>query len=47
MIFVVLFFAFEMEEWYTRTKLPALCLGFRKGQFWIATGSIHYKYFLT
>jgi len=33
-------FAFEMKEWYTRTKKPAPFLGFRKGQLWITTGSI-------
>ncbi|XP_074633152.1 uncharacterized protein LOC141891971 isoform X2 [Acropora palmata] len=27
----------KMTEWYKRTKLLALCLAFRKGQFWNAT----------
>ena len=31
-------FFFQMKEWYMRTKLPVLCMAFRNGKFWIATG---------
>ena len=32
---------FQMTEWYKRTKLPALCLAFGEGQFWIARGTTY------
>ena len=33
-----------MQEWYARTRLPALCLTFGKGQFWIVTGLIVWQF---
>lgn len=28
----------KLQEWHKRTRLPVVCLAFRKGEFWTATG---------